>query len=1088
MNLRFTLLLLSLFSLSTISHAQFIEVEDGFGAGISPEELALQVLQNNDFTVTNVTFEGSPEAMGSFLGSEVSPIGINHGMVLTTGRVVSNSTNTGVVGSANDFATSSNGSTASSTDLMQLDPTLSNNDVANLIIEFVPNTDTLVVDFVFGSEEYPEYVCSGFNDAFGLFLTGPGISGPFSGGGENIARVPGSDTYISINTIHPGNGSACPAQNEEYYINNVDTPISLDGFTTVIPIRYPVIPFETYTMTLSVADKGDSAFDSATFLQFSDCTSGFCNFFNPDKALIPENCEPANVYLDLTNAPTEIFPFELTIGGDAVNGTDYETISESYTLTADNPILDFNIVPIIDTEAEGIENIELSVSSNGEYVKSVFYYINEEFPLEVNAVDNCNLGVQVSISEPNSPIYEFENNNSMIISPAGEMINSVIEVSGLPYNELFSPGLIKEVCVNVDHTWLDDVDMYLVSPNGQSIILSTDNGGNGNDMINTCFSPTASTSLTQGLQYAPASFAPFTGNWQPEGLWSNLSSATTNGTWTLQVKDDSNGFTGSISSWSISFHESILLPEDIIWSNGETGTSFDYAGELPLNISAEITNSTCSIPFEFEINEINPGASVFSIVETTCEADYTVLVDGQIFNIDNPVGEILIEEGSYTGCDSIISVNLTFIEPADDVYMSETFVPGATVMIGDVVFSEPGFYTVAVDDPDGECSYSVQLSFLPDAPTYYYDVISNEEATVFECEVGGEYCFNIQKYSSTDYALILDGENIGNTNDFPTCETLTERHFSIPGEVYDESRVWTITNIGTTSVTDGYFQGPEALVHHLDFLSASSQFFSIWDIAVPKIITRNQTDLESITILDVNDMTELVIVGDLVELSTGALIPLNGTESEISVYNSVTEETEVFELNVDITTETNENMTYWDGIITNTVINSIEIETAPDELCGPPISASIACDDEEIISIDVNLNDDGTATVTGIVEAVEFTDVFICVEFCDAFGNCDTDTYILLYELILGTDELTSLSQTVEIYPNPTQSEFAISLSDSENDINSVGIFSLNGQKIRQEKLNADGKMNVSDLATGVYLLKIDTDKGLARKRLVVTR
>ena len=1083
-NISFLFFFLLFFSSSI--QAQFIEFEDGLGAGLGAEELAMQILQNNDFIVTNVTYEGFPEAMGSFLGSETSPIGINHGIVLTTGRVVSNNFNSGLDGLASDFANSSNESTATSPDLMMLDPDNSNNDVANLIIEFIPNTDTLVVDFVFGSEEYPEYVCTGFNDVFGLFLTGPGIAGPFSNGGENIARVPGSDEYISINNIHP-DIEGCPAQNEEYYISNTETPISLDGYTTVIPIRYPVIPFETYTMTLSIADKADNIFDSATFIQFSDCTSGFCNFFNPKKALIPENCEPANVYFDLSNAPTEVFPLEISLGGNAENGTDYETLSETYTLTAANPILDFDIVPIMDSEVEGIEDIELSVSSNGEYVKSVFYYLKEEFPLEVNALNNCSEGIQLVLSEAASPVYDFHNNTEMVIAPVGEIINSPIEVSGLPFSELFSPGLIKEVCIEIDHNWTDDVDIYLKSPNGQSLTLSTDNGSNGNDYINTCFSPTATNSIRGDGEFAPNSLTPFSGKWLPEGQWSNLLNTSTNGTWTLQVKDDSNGFTGSILAWSISFHESVLNNENILWSNGEIGASIDYTGEFPLTISAEITNSTCNTPLTFDIEETEPGVSLFSLEETTCDAEYMVAVEGQIFDIDNPTGEILIEEGSYTGCDSLISVNLTYLEPEGDVYMSETFTNGATVTIEDTVFDTPGFYSVTVNPQNG-CPYEVHLSFLFEAPNYYYNLLSNQETTEFECGVGGDYCLNIQNFNSINYDLILNGETIGNTGDFPTCTTVSERRFDIPTEIYDMSRVWSVTSIGGSSVEDGFFSGPDEFLQHLDFLSPFSVFYGAFDISIPKIITRNNVDIESITILDVNDMTEIVIPGALIDAPTGVLLPLSGTESQISIFNPNTETTESYDLNVSISVETDDNMTYWDGIITNEVINTINIEAAADDLCGPPVSAVIACEDDEIVEVDVLLNEDGTATVTGTVLAVDFTDVYICVEFCDAFGNCETDTYILLYELILGTEEINSLSQSINIFPNPAQNEFIIYSEDDANSLKSVGIFTLNGQEVRQEKIENQAVIDASELAAGVYILKIDTEYGVARKRLVVTR
>ena len=56
---------------------------------------------------------------------------------------------------------------------------------------------------------------------------------------------------------------------------------------------------------------------------------------------------------------------------------------------------------------------------------------------------------------------------------------------------------------------------------------------------------------------APPSEAPFTGDWQPEGVWSDLwtiQEPLTNGIWTLQIKDDQTGFEGTLLGWSICFN------------------------------------------------------------------------------------------------------------------------------------------------------------------------------------------------------------------------------------------------------------------------------------------------------------------------------------------------------------------------------------------------------------------------------------------------------------------------------------------------------------------------------------------------------
>ena len=99
------------------------------------------------------------------------------------------------------------------------------NDVAVLEFDFVPTSDSLSFQYVFGSEEYFAFENSQYNDVFGFFLSGPGITGPFSSpafhpnGSVNLAIVPGSSpelpiTISSVNSVTP--------INDQYFVDNTD--------------------------------------------------------------------------------------------------------------------------------------------------------------------------------------------------------------------------------------------------------------------------------------------------------------------------------------------------------------------------------------------------------------------------------------------------------------------------------------------------------------------------------------------------------------------------------------------------------------------------------------------------------------------------------------------------------------------------------------------------------------------------------------------------------------------------------------------------------------------------------------------------
>ena len=77
-------------------------------------------------------------------------------------------------------------------------------DVAKIEFDFIPYSDSLKFEYVFGSSEYFDYENTQYNDVFGFFLSGPGIVGPYSSpsyhpnGSINLAIVPGSNPPLPI--------------------------------------------------------------------------------------------------------------------------------------------------------------------------------------------------------------------------------------------------------------------------------------------------------------------------------------------------------------------------------------------------------------------------------------------------------------------------------------------------------------------------------------------------------------------------------------------------------------------------------------------------------------------------------------------------------------------------------------------------------------------------------------------------------------------------------------------------------------------------------------------------------------------------
>lgn len=109
------------------------------------------------------------------------------------------------------------------------------------------------------------------------------------------------------------------------------------------------------------------------------------------------------------------------------------------------------------------------------------------------------------------------------------------------------------VRLTVQHTWTNDIDLYLIGPTGLGVELSTDNGGSGDNYADTTFDDAALTSVVSGT-------APFSGSYRPEGSLASFAGTSGLGLWRLQVSDDTIGFGGILHQWSLTF-ETAVVPE-----------------------------------------------------------------------------------------------------------------------------------------------------------------------------------------------------------------------------------------------------------------------------------------------------------------------------------------------------------------------------------------------------------------------------------------------------------------------------------------------------------------------------------------------
>lgn len=136
------------------------------------------------------------------------------------------------------------------------------------------------------------------------------------------------------------------------------------------------------------------------------------------------------------------------------------------------------------------------------------------------------------------------------------------------------------VSVKIDsltHTWMSDVKVELIAPNGSSIIVVSGAGSSGDGFINTVFSATSTTVITGTW--------PFTGTYKPSQSFSLLTGSG-NGEWKLRVSDLVASDAGTLWKWSL-----IVAPSNAVVSTWSPSTGLSNPSGLSTAASPSSTTS-----------------------------------------------------------------------------------------------------------------------------------------------------------------------------------------------------------------------------------------------------------------------------------------------------------------------------------------------------------------------------------------------------------------------------------------------------------------------------------------------------------------
>ncbi len=369
-----------------------------------------ELLVGGGVTISNVNVTCPTGAYGEFDGSN-SNLGLPQGIMLTTGAInlAVGPNNLGNAGQDN-FSPS----TGYLTQLAGL-PTF---DACVFEFDVLPKGDTLRFPYVFGSEEYMEFVNIGFNDVFAFTIDGPN---PAGGNyiNQNIALIPGTATPVTIDNVNN-------FVNGGYYFDNEFPPgqsIQYDGFTVNLVAEIPVIPCQSYHLRLQIADAGDGIYDSGVFIEKLSSPSVSLDY---DTELgfrhAIEGCNDIILQFSQNFTSQDTTRIAIQLAGTATSGTDYSPLPSEIQIPPDSTTTTINVTVFTDTLNEGVETLILRHFNNpcdSTLYDSIFIQIFDEVSVTVSNDTTVCAGTSVQLGVSGAVSYQW--------APAGTLDSTNIQ-------------------------------------------------------------------------------------------------------------------------------------------------------------------------------------------------------------------------------------------------------------------------------------------------------------------------------------------------------------------------------------------------------------------------------------------------------------------------------------------------------------------------------------------------------------------------------------------------------------------------------------------------------------------------------------
>ncbi|MCH7523688.1 MAG: proprotein convertase P-domain-containing protein [Bacteroidetes bacterium] len=479
--------------------------------------------------------------------------------------------------------------------------------------------------------------------------------------GTTIVSIPASTTTVQARIIVEA------ADNIFYAVNSSDfTIIEVDFLLNISNATIDICQPDdaVYNFTYNTY----SGFSETTVFSASNVPTGASVIFNPTSASV----DGTAVTMTVSNTGTlAIGSYTITAVGtapSATNSTDVTLnvfnssinpttlnsptdnavdVSANVQLnwTADDNALDYFVEVATDS---GFTNIVDSATLQTTSFTNTMLSASTQYYWRVTASNQCAMAVPSAVfnfTTENVICANFNSIDTPIDIPDNNT-TGITSILNVPFTNKVSI-LDVNVTLNITHPWVGDLTLTLTSPSGTSVVLSNNNGGNGNNYTNTVFDDDATNTIASNS-------APYTGSFQPEGNLSNFNSEFSNGNWELKVVDSGPADIGSLDNWSL-----------------------EICGSPPLTFSLPITNFTLLITSETCRNSDN-GSVTITAVEPL---NYTAQITGNGIDVSNTFTASTnfngLAAGNYMVCITVENeteyeqcYNIVITEPEDLAVLS----------------------------------------------------------------------------------------------------------------------------------------------------------------------------------------------------------------------------------------------------------------------------------------------------------------------------------------------------------------------------------------------------------------------------------